>query len=483
MKTPTNMPADRNGPDGIFVELRDLPDETLWSILPEWVGEFERDGAFFDHDVKAVRDFYARGLISKDLGDVHGAINECLWNSSSVLITGETGTGKEVVARCIHELGTRAEGPFKAINCSGIPAELLESEMFGHEAGAFTGAARTGKDGWVAAADGGTLFLDEVGDMPGPLQAKLLRFLNDSTFTRLGGTEEKKVDVRIISATSRDIQKLLNEGQFRADLYYRLNTMEIAVKPLRDRLEDIPILLYHFVTQYNKAIPRDRRVHRVSLRVLEEASFYGWPGNVRHLRSLVERGINISSAVAVVYRKEDRGVVRPGLYRIFTEEEQTERRNRATRVLVTLGLDPPNRRSLPDKEGKRASFLRGSIALPRLLQFSLWGFLRRSDSFVLPEDRRLWTKRARSEGSMAGTARDSSADTDIRCQGSIEPNMTPTAEGEERFESILDLSAEEVRRGYARGLLKRHRDNAAAAGRAAGVDPKTIQRWATPRKG
>lgn len=485
MKAPVKKRSSANDPDQSPVDLCDLPDEELWSMLPDMVGPYEqRDRLEFGVTVRQVRSWFSHGMVSKDLGEVHHAINECLWNSSSVLITGETGTGKEVVARCIHNLGKRKVGPFKAINCSGIPAELLDSEIFGHEPGAFTGALRKGKVGWVESADRGTLFLDEVGDMPGPLQAKLLRFLNDGTFTRVGGTEEKKVDVRIISATSRDMGKLLSGHQFRADLYYRLNTMEIAVEPLRDRLTDIPILLYHFVTQFNKEIPKGRRVHKVSLEVIEEASFYGWPGNIRQLRSLVERGINISGGTALAYRKQDRSVIRPGLYRIFTEEEEVARWERATRVLTTLGLDSRVRRSLPGKEGKRATFLRGTIALPSLLRFSMGRFLSRSDTFVLPEDRGLWRRQTRSAGSSAGAVRGPSAGSDDGGPSRAELNVGPDAafEAEDPPESILDLKAHEVHRIYATRLLEKHNGNASSAARVAGVDAKTIKRWAVGKE-
>ena len=230
-----------------------------------------------------------QGLIGVDRHIMHvilPAVRECANAPYSVLITGETGTGKEVVARCIHSLSRRAEENFVPINTGGLPTELVESELFGHEQGAFSGATRK-KKGQVEVADGGTLFLDEIGDMPMSTQAKLLRFLNDGKFFRVGGTKEMSADVRIIAATNKDPKALVGLGQFRSDLYFRLNTIEIGLWPLYLRPADLPLLIYYFILENNQtpAAPI-RAVHQ---RLLKEALFYRWPGNIRELKNRIVR--------------------------------------------------------------------------------------------------------------------------------------------------------------------------------------------------
>ncbi|RMG90339.1 MAG: sigma-54-dependent Fis family transcriptional regulator, partial [Candidatus Dadabacteria bacterium] len=205
---------------------------------------------------------------------------------TTVLITGESGTGKEVVARLIHNLSPRAQAPFLEVNCAAIPGSLLESELFGHEPGAFTDARRP-KEGLLEAADGGTVFLDEVGDMDPGLQAKLLRFLETRRFRRVGGVREARVDVRVIAATNRDLREAIRERGFREDLYYRLNVFPIHVPPLRERPEDVLPLAQHFLEEFA------RRFHRPVSAISPEAQArlraYPWPGNVREVRNLMER--------------------------------------------------------------------------------------------------------------------------------------------------------------------------------------------------
>ena len=202
---------------------------------------------------------------------------------ATVLITGESGTGKEAVARRIHVRSPRAEGPFVAVNCAAIPAELLESELFGHARGAFTGAVRD-RLGRFRQANGGTLFLDEIGEMPLPLQAKLLRVLQEKTVDEVGGDKPIPVDARILVATNRDLPERIREGTFREDLYYRLNVFEIRVPPLRERPEDIPRLVEHFLNE----ISPDREI-AVPGRVMEVLTSRPWPGNVRELKNACER--------------------------------------------------------------------------------------------------------------------------------------------------------------------------------------------------
>ena len=207
-------------------------------------------------------------------------------SASTVLLHGETGSGKELMARYLHERSARAGGPFVELNCSAIPEQLLESELYGHERGAFTDAKRF-KKGLFELADHGTLFLDEIGEMAPQLQAKLLRVLETRTFRRVGGSADITVDVRVVAATHRDLTKLVGEGRFREDLYFRLNVVPVLVPPLRERVADIPPLVEHFVARFCRELGRPTaRLHPVAL---ERLQGYRWPGNVRELRNVIER--------------------------------------------------------------------------------------------------------------------------------------------------------------------------------------------------
>ncbi|CAL1240761.1 sigma 54-interacting transcriptional regulator [Candidatus Methylocalor cossyra] len=213
-------------------------------------------------------------------------------SKASVFIGGESGTGKELLARAIHEASGRADGPFVAVNCSAIPENLFESELFGHRKGAFTGATRDHK-GLFRAADGGTLFLDEIGDMPKSFQAKLLRALQEMRVRPVGATEDEPVDVRIISATHADLDKAMAEGNFREDLYYRLNVVTLTIPSLAKRPEDIPLLATHFLREL--AGTYGERVKGFSPEALEALVNFDWPGNVRQLRNVVEQCVALSS--------------------------------------------------------------------------------------------------------------------------------------------------------------------------------------------
>ncbi len=206
---------------------------------------------------------------------------------TTVLIQGETGTGKELVARNIHALSSRADKPFIDINCAAIPANIVESELFGYEAGAFTDAKKT-KKGLFELADGGTLFLDEIGDMPQSAQAKILRILENKTLKRLGGTRDINVDVRTIAATNKDLEALVKEGTFREDLYYRLNVIPLVVPPLRSRPEDIPLIAEFLLDETKKAMGR-KEIGKFAPDAVELLCSYSWPGNVRELRNIIER--------------------------------------------------------------------------------------------------------------------------------------------------------------------------------------------------
>ena len=215
---------------------------------------------------------------------------------STVLITGDTGTGKELVARSIHFNSLRKNGPFIAINCGALTETLLESELFGHEKGSFTGAVRR-KEGRIEAAHRGSLFLDEVASMPPSMQVKLLRVVQDGEFERVGGTQSIRSDARIIAATNRNLGELVDGGGFRQDLYYRLNVVPIYLPPLRERREDIPLLALFFLAQYRKQFGRD--ADAFSDRALEQMLRYPWPGNVRELRHAIERGVLLSRGAVI----------------------------------------------------------------------------------------------------------------------------------------------------------------------------------------
>jgi DNA-binding NtrC family response regulator len=204
------------------------------------------------------------------------------------LILGESGTGKELVAGALHSLSHRRRAPYVRINCAAIPETLLESELFGHERGAFTGALKQ-KHGRVEEANGGTIFLDEIADMSRPLQAKLLRFLEDGTFTRIGGTQELQVNVRLLAATNRDIVKAIEAGDFREDLFHRLNVVQFRLTPLRDREDDVLLLADHFLKMFNSSM--NKGVKRISRAAQQKLVAHRWPGNVRELRNVIERAL------------------------------------------------------------------------------------------------------------------------------------------------------------------------------------------------
>ena len=207
---------------------------------------------------------------------------------STALIEGETGTGKELIARSIHEHSTRRDRSFVKLNCAAIPLGLLESELFGHERGAFTGAVAR-KVGRFEAANQGTLFLDEIGDIPPELQPKLLRVLQDGEFERLGSTQTQRANVRLVAATNRDLAKLVAQNQFRSDLYYRLNVFPILVPPLRDRSGDIPLLVMHFVRIYSERM--NKQIEWIPAEVMEALVGHSWPGNIRELQNFIERSV------------------------------------------------------------------------------------------------------------------------------------------------------------------------------------------------
>ena len=219
---------------------------------------------------------------------IYAMIEKVARSPTTALITGESGTGKELVARALHEHSDRASAPFIQVNCGAIPESLFESELFGHEKGAFTGAVAA-KPGKFELADGGTLFLDEVGELPKDMQVKLLRVLQDGQFERVGGVRSMSVDVRLVAATNRVLETEVKEGRFREDLFYRLNVIPIQIPPLRERADDIPLLVEHFIAKFNKRL--NTEVEGVSPDALAALLAHTWPGNIRELENLIERSV------------------------------------------------------------------------------------------------------------------------------------------------------------------------------------------------
>jgi DNA-binding NtrC family response regulator len=256
-------------------------------------GEAVREVALLRKKLQAV---WGSGRLvgtSRAMQEIYRLVDLAAPTSAAVLITGESGTGKELVARSLHELSPRSKGPFVAVNCSAIPETLLESEIFGHEKGAFTGALER-RLGCFELAHGGTLFLDEIAEMSPATQAKFLRILQDGTVRRLGGKSELSVDARVVAATNRDPQKAIKEGSLREDLFYRLNVFSLALPPLRERREDIRLLIEAFIEEFNGKYARHiRSVDDVTERILLA---HPWPGNVRELRNTLERAVIVCDA-------------------------------------------------------------------------------------------------------------------------------------------------------------------------------------------
>ncbi|HTE09522.1 MAG TPA: sigma-54 dependent transcriptional regulator [Chitinophagaceae bacterium] len=254
-------------------------------------------------------------------------------SETSVLLLGETGTGKERIAECIHALSPKKNKPFIKVNCAALPPALIESELFGHERGAFTGASEK-RIGKFEQANGGTIFLDEIGEMTPEMQVKLLRVLQEKEIQRVGGTNTLKMDVRVIAATNRNLEREIAEGRFRMDLYYRLNVFPIALPPLRERKEDIPVLALHFMHLYNRKI--GKQITNISSALLEKLVLYDWPGNIRELENLMERSILLTSGSVIAE------ITLPGLLKkksilsIHTQPVKTIEENERDYIIATL---------------------------------------------------------------------------------------------------------------------------------------------------
>lgn len=261
------------------------------SELRKLKDNFSEERVYLEDEIRSELNFEEIVGRSAPLQRVLRQVEVVAPTDSGVLILGETGTGKELIARAIHNLSSRRDRPFVKLNCAAIPSGLLESELFGHEKGAFTGAIMR-KAGRFEVADKGTLFLDEVGDIPLELQPKLLRVLQEHEFERLGSTRTQQVDVRVIAATHRDLRQMGEEGKFRSDLFYRLHVFPLSVPPLHDRPEDIPILVRHYVDKYARRM--NRRIETIPSHAMEVFANYSWPGNVRELQNFIERAVILS---------------------------------------------------------------------------------------------------------------------------------------------------------------------------------------------
>ena len=266
--------------------------------IAELKDKLAQEKLYLEEEIRTAADF--EGIVgqSSALRQALQLVETVATSDSTVLLLGETGTGKELIAQAIHDRSRRKERTLIKLNCAAIPTGLLESELFGHERGAFTGAI-TQKVGRLELADQGTLFLDEVGDIPLELQPKLLRVLQDGEFERLGSTRTKKVDIRLVAATNRDLDRMIEDRLFRSDLYYRLNVFPIRVPPLRERPEDIPLLVRYFSQKYARSM--EKRIESIPAAAMRKLTHWHWPGNVRELQNLVERAVILtrSSTLAI----------------------------------------------------------------------------------------------------------------------------------------------------------------------------------------
>jgi two-component system response regulator PilR (NtrC family) len=263
---------------------------------------------------------------SPQMRKVYDLIKRVAETKTNILVAGESGTGKELVARAIHRLSERRENPFVAINCAGIPENLIESELFGYRKGAFTGATAD-KEGLFDVADGGTVFLDEVGELSPAIQVKLLRVIQERTFTAVGGTEEKSVDVRFISATNKDLEKEVIEKRFREDLYFRLNVISIHMPPLREREGDLPLLAQHFLEKFSVEFGKD--IKKISAYAMDILGQYSFPGNVRELENIIERSVALETS----------NIVLPESLTLSNLQKEREKDNRRRTDLGQGGID------------------------------------------------------------------------------------------------------------------------------------------------
>jgi formate hydrogenlyase transcriptional activator len=277
---------------------------------------------------------------------------------ATILILGETGTGKELIARTVHRSSARSHRPLVKVNCATLPSALIESELFGHERGAFTGAVKR-KIGRFEVADGGTIFLDEIGDLPLDLQAKLLRVLQDGEFERLGSLETQRVDVRVIAATNRDLLQAIEAGGFRADLYYRLRVVPIELSPLRERPDDIPLLAWHFVRRHQTAM--NKTIRRIPSKITEAMRRYEWPGNVRELANVMERAVILTKGETLVVDEAFVGKQAPSSTDAGSDDLQAVERSHIIGTLERCGWKVKGIGNAAERLGLNPSTLRARM--------------------------------------------------------------------------------------------------------------------------
>jgi two-component system response regulator PilR (NtrC family) len=300
-------------------EFKNLISEAITSKGPSLVKEGEEANKSRYHFENLVGE-------SPQMKKVYDLIKRVAGTKTNILITGESGTGKELVAGAIHRLSQRRDKPFVVINCAGIPENLIESELFGYKKGAFTGAAAD-KEGLFDVADGGTVFLDEVGELSPTIQVKLLRVIQERTFTAVGGTEERSVDVRFISATNKNLEDEVINGDFREDLYFRLNVITIAVPPLRKREGDLQLLAQHFLEKYSNEFGKD--IKKVSAYAMDILGQYSFPGNVRELENIIERSVALETS----------NIVLPESLTLSNLQRERRKDNRRSTDLGSDGID------------------------------------------------------------------------------------------------------------------------------------------------
>ena len=278
---------------GVEIERKVANEKLIYALeeVEQLKDRLEAENTYLQSEIKHEHNLEEIVTQSARFKRVLSAVEQVAGTDATVLILGESGTGKELLARAIHNISLRKHRPLVKINCAALPANLIESELFGHEKGAFTGAVGR-KTGRFELADGGTIFLDEIGELPLELQSKLLRVLQEGEFERLGGTKTLSVNVRVIAATNRDLENEVEEGNFRADLFYRLNVFPIQSLPLRDRKEDIPLLVKHFTDKYGAQI--GKKIRSIPKRVINSLQAYSWPGNIRELENVIERALILS---------------------------------------------------------------------------------------------------------------------------------------------------------------------------------------------
>ncbi|WP_338752664.1 sigma-54 interaction domain-containing protein [Bacillus sp. FJAT-52991] len=286
---------DKSG--GIIRVISYAIDQTEISNLQDQYEQLERKLKGYQTEVEELRGKKETHYRSKEMQQILKTLQRVANADATVLMTGESGVGKSMLARNLHTYGNRQKEPFIEVNCSTIPINLFESEMFGYESGSFTGAQKNGKQGLIEQAHNGTLFLDEIGELPLAMQAKLLKVLQEKKFMRIGGNEEHCVDFRLVAATNKDLEKMVQKGEFRLDLYYRLNVIPIHIPSLRDRKEDISLLINHYVELINRKYKTTKKLHSSTYEILLK---YRWPGNVRELENLIERLI-LTSEEAIIW--------------------------------------------------------------------------------------------------------------------------------------------------------------------------------------